>query len=160
LCYNTKYNVENGSDLNLGLEKNCFCLQDSAAIEALIYDGYDDFTRGLINFATYDTACVQLLTTYKKVQISTSIPEHGISPSIQIYPNPANSYIYIEQTKQTQFVGKLQIIDIMGRTLGELELNGNDVYKLNVSQYTNGIYWIKTADNSFHISFVVATSSF
>jgi hypothetical protein len=31
---------------------------------------------------------------------------------------------------------------------------------VNVSQYTNGIYWIKTADNSFHIAFVVATSSF
>lgn len=160
LCYNTKYNVENGSDLNLGLEKNCFCLQDSAAIEALIYDGYDDFTRGLINFATYDTACVQLLTTYKKVQINTSLTENGISPSIQIYPNPASTYIYIEQTKQTQFVGKLQIIDTMGRTVGELELNGDDVYKLDISQYTNGMYWIKTADNSFHISFVIATNSF
>lgn len=160
LCYNTKYNVENGSDLNLGLEKNCFCLQDSAAIEALIYDGYDDFTRGLINFATYDTACVQLLTTYKKVQINTSLAEQSINPSIQIYPNPANTFLYIQQTNQTEFVEKLQIIDVMGRTLGEITLNRNEAYTLDVSNYAGGMYWIKTADNRFHDSFVIATNSF
>jgi hypothetical protein len=60
LCYNTKYNVENGSDLNLGLEKNCFCLQDSAAIEALIYDGYDVYKLVGLEFQAKDVNDYQI----------------------------------------------------------------------------------------------------
>ena len=156
MCYNSKFNVENGSDLNLGLEKNCFCLQDSAAIEALIYDGYDDFTRGLINFATYDTSCVQLITSFKKVQINTSLSDrqvNNITPLL-IYPNPANSFIHIEQNTNSIQISKLQIIDMMGRSICELSLNKEELFKLDISEFNNGVYWLKDANNSFVGSFV------
>ncbi len=149
LCYNTQYNVENGSDMNLGLETNCFCLQDSATIEAFIYDGYDDFTRGLINFATYDTTCTTLLTAYKKVQINTSVSQVEDASAILVYPNPANNLLTIEFLDKPNSAMLLQVFDVTGRLKLEASSNGLGFIQIDVSPLQNGVYWLKANDGSF-----------
>ncbi len=67
ICNNLLFNVENRTSVNLGLEKNCFCESDSTIIETLIYDGYDDITRGLFNYAIYDSACQNIIAYVQKV---------------------------------------------------------------------------------------------
>jgi hypothetical protein len=149
LCYNTQYNVENGSDMNLGLETNCFCLQDSATIEAFIYDGYDDFTRGLINFATYDTTCTTLLTAYKKVQINTSVSQVEDASAILVYPNPANNLLTIEFLDKPNSAMVLQVFDLTGRLKLEASSNGLGFIQIDVSPLQNGVYWLKANEGSF-----------
>jgi hypothetical protein len=146
LCFNSVYNLENGSDLNLGLEKNCFCLQDSAAIEALIYDGYDDFTRGLINFATYDTACVILLKSYKKVQITTAIANESLEKQFLIYPNPASGAVWIKPSEAAaiDFIELYSMDGKLVKVLQPLKVGtASDAFQFNVLGLNQGIYMLK-----------------
>lgn len=94
LCNNTIYNVLNGNDFNLELEKNCFCLSDSAAIEAKIYDGYDDITRGLLNFAVYDTSCTTQLFRVLKVNLLGN--DDWQSAEVCTFPNPIHDLLTIQ----------------------------------------------------------------
>ena len=57
ICYNTGYNIDNRTDLNLFIPANCFCTTDPAIREEKILDGYDDITKGLISYAIFDTTC-------------------------------------------------------------------------------------------------------
>ncbi|NBX79189.1 MAG: hypothetical protein EBQ94_02240 [Flavobacteriales bacterium] len=67
LCNNTNFNLENLTDKNFQVNTNCFCTSDSATIENGIYDGYDDITRGLVNYAIYDDSCSNVLYYVTKV---------------------------------------------------------------------------------------------
>lgn len=67
LCSNINYNLENLTDKNFQVNTNCFCSSDSTTIENGIYDGYDDITRGLVNYAIYDDSCSTILSYVTKV---------------------------------------------------------------------------------------------
>ncbi len=95
ICYNTLYNLENKSDYNLSLDSNCFCLSDSVAIDAKIYDGYDDITRGLINFAIYDTACTSITQRIVKIVLSSSTGASNKLEVVKTSPNPFNNKIIL-----------------------------------------------------------------
>jgi hypothetical protein len=148
ICFNSSYNVENKSDLNLGLEKNCFCSPDSAFIESTIYDGYDNFTRGLINFATYDTSCAILLTTIKKVNITSYVKEIKGSKSIQIYPNPANDFMQLSTSDDTLFDGTFQVYNGLGTIQLELKATKQKQLEVDISNLPTGIYWISNGNVS------------
>ena len=69
ICYNTSYNLQNLTDKNFQVNANCFCSQDSTYIENLILDGYDDITRGLVNYAIYDDSCANVLDYIVKINL-------------------------------------------------------------------------------------------
>lgn len=79
LCNNTNFNLENLTDKNFQVNTNCFCSTDSATIENGIYDGYDDITRGLVNYAIYDDSCSTVLNYVTKVVLdgSVGLPEEN-----------------------------------------------------------------------------------
>lgn len=70
LCNNVNYNLENLTDKNFQVNTNCFCSSDSTIIENGIYDGYDDITRGLVNYAIYDDSCSSILSYVTKVVLN------------------------------------------------------------------------------------------
>lgn len=70
LCNNTNYNLENLTDKNFQVNTNCFCSSDSTTIENGIYDGYDDITRGLVNYAIYDDSCSAVIDYIIKVELN------------------------------------------------------------------------------------------
>ena len=72
ICNNSVHNLENLTDKNFQVNLNCFCSQDSAVIENGIYDGYDDITRGLVNYAIYDDSCQTILDYITKVNLGGS----------------------------------------------------------------------------------------
>lgn len=72
LCYNTIHNLENLTDKNFQVNLNCFCSQDSAVIENGIFDGYDDITRGLVNYAIYDDSCQTIINYVSKVNLGAA----------------------------------------------------------------------------------------
>jgi hypothetical protein len=139
ICNNTLYNVENGSNLNYALDSNCFCLPDSAAIEAMIFDGYDDITRGLINFSIYDSTCSNIIGTVTKVFIATSAPDPS-SVALTVYPNPSNGLVSIRLQDAGNVVDG-QLIDLQGRILQRFRLDGGS-QQLDLSNLAKGIYQI------------------
>jgi hypothetical protein len=135
ICDNNLYNLENKSDFNLGLERNCFCLSDSTAIDAKIYDGYDDFTRGLINFAVYDSSCNNILKRYIKINLPTT----GIENNAMVftaYPNPFNDNIRVDgfDAEHTWMV-----FDLTGKKVHEEHTFGQNV-ELRLNFLDKGVY--------------------
>ena len=140
ICNNTLYNVENATDLNLGLEKNCFCSTDSTVIENLIYDGYDDITRGLYNYAIYDSACLNIISYVTKVELTTAIENESILSPFILSPNPATTSIKVETQNPAMFNSPLQIIDMNGRIIKNNLSYINGMAIIDISDLPQGIY--------------------
>ncbi|MBM3434019.1 MAG: T9SS type A sorting domain-containing protein [Bacteroidetes bacterium] len=136
LCDNNLYNVLNGSDFNLELEKNCFCLSDSAAIDAKIYDGYDDITRGLLNFAVYDTSCTTQLYRVMKVNILGGDEAAGLA--LAAYPNPVADVLVIEGLSAGD---RVQVRSAVGQLMAETEADRSEL-RLDASAWPRGLYLI------------------
>ena len=69
ICNNSIHNLENLTDKNYQVNLNCFCSQDSTIIENGILDGYDDITRGLVNYAIYDDSCQTVVSYVTKIDL-------------------------------------------------------------------------------------------
>jgi hypothetical protein len=114
--------------------------------EALIYDGYDDFTRGLINFATYDTACVTLLKSYKKVQITTAIANEPIEKQFLIYPNPVSNEFWIKPSEAAA-IDFIELYGMDGKLVKVFQTlkdgAASDAFQFNVLGLNQGIYMLK-----------------
>jgi hypothetical protein len=141
ICNNSLYNVENATDLNLGLEKNCFCSTDSTVIENLIYDGYDDITRGLYNYAIYDSTCQNIISYVTKVDFGLiSTVEEKTLASFSLFPNPSTSEISIQTSNPAMFNSALQILDMNGRLVkSNLSYIGNSAI-INIDDLQSGVY--------------------
>lgn len=89
ICNNSVHNLENLTDKNFQVNLNCFCSQDSVVIENGIYDGYDDITRGLVNYAIYDDSCQTILSYITKVVLdgNASIVEQNQSWRVWAFQN-------------------------------------------------------------------------
>jgi hypothetical protein len=78
-----------------------------------------------------------------------SVPELKVK-DLEIYPNPARNWLYIEMPESQQEV-LIQIIDMKGSlVLGQIS-NGKSI-RLNVSGLTNGIYTLKVFSNNSWIN--------
>ncbi|MEY3718018.1 MAG: hypothetical protein RL285_1893 [Bacteroidota bacterium] len=83
ICGNTYYNVNNNTNMNYSLFSNCFCDLDSAQIEAYLIDGYDDITKGLINYQIYDSSCTVLLGNVVKFGAGVGLEENAFDFSFE-----------------------------------------------------------------------------
>lgn len=96
ICGNIDYNVNNNTNMNYSLLTNCFCGIDSATIELYLIDGYDDITKGLINYSMYDSTCSTELGTVLKYQ-DQNLGLSNLLPAISLYTNPVNDNLTIFQ---------------------------------------------------------------
>jgi len=138
ICSNTYHNLENLTDKNFQVNLNCFCSQDSTVIENGIYDGYDDITRGLVNYAIYDDSCQNILSFVTKVQLggSTGILELGKSFKAWYY----NQKLTIQTTSNTL----VSILDINGKTIQVVNINSENT---TIDTSLNpGVYFILSQD--------------
>jgi hypothetical protein len=69
--------------MNYSLFSNCFCDLDSAQIEAYLIDGYDDITKGLINYQIYDSSCTVLLGNVVKFGAGVGLEENAFDFSFE-----------------------------------------------------------------------------
>jgi len=138
LCDNSLYNVLNGSDFNLELEKNCFCLSDSAAIEAKIYDGYDDITRGLLNFAVYDSTCTTQM--YRVMKVNLMGEGESTVPALSAYPNPVADVLVLEGLAPGSLV---RVVNALGQSVAEFRA-ASPTETLLVADWPRGIYFVRT----------------
>jgi hypothetical protein len=137
ICGNINYAINNNTNMNYSLLSNCFCGLDSAGIEQMIIDGYDDITKGLINYQIYDTTCNDLLGTVIKFGAIANIDE----PTFDVnFENPVHSDILV-------FVGNeiesIEVRDLSGRAF-VFSTTGSNHY--DVSALPAGFY-VLTAVN-------------
>jgi hypothetical protein len=111
ICFNTDYNIDNRTDLNLFIPTNCFCISDSAEIEEKILDGYDDITKGLISYAIFDTTCTIILDMVYKLP-NTSVIESPAKTEIIIFPNPVSDLLNVSNNGNFSLI---EMFDIQGQ---------------------------------------------
>jgi hypothetical protein len=115
ICNNNLYNLENATDKNFDVNANCFCSSDSSYIEGLIYDGYDDITRGLVNYAIYDDSCQNVLEYVVKVNLGGSANLESTSiADFKAYFVSLNELIIISDKDQI-----IQLYDGLGRKMNQ-----------------------------------------
>lgn len=137
ICSNINYAVNNNTNMNYSLLENCFCGLDSAEIEQMIIDGYDDITKGLINYQIYDTTCNELLGTVIKFGSIANINEASVDVSFE---NPVLSDLYLFAKTEIE---SIEIKDLSGRSFAFNVIGSNH---FDVSKLPSGFY-ILTAVN-------------
>jgi Secretion system C-terminal sorting domain len=145
ICGSLNYYFENKSDQNFALDQNCFCETDSTIIEGLIFDGYDDFTRGLFNYAIYDSTCQTILQYVSKVTIPTSIDD-GFGGKFKLYPVPAGDVIYLAVPAELSGA-KLtaSLYDAQGRVLVDTKQAASTELSWDLSNLPSGVYFVRVA---------------
>lgn len=67
--------------------------------------------------------------------------------SIHIYPNPANTNFEI--LDKNEILTQIQIFNLQGNLIKSIELEKNKIHKCNVSDISNGTYFIKIYTNNY-----------
>jgi hypothetical protein len=109
ICGNIIYNVNNNTNMNYSLLSNCFCDLDSSQIEELLIDGYDDITKGLINYQIYDSSCTVLLNTVLKYGAGAGIDEATFALRFE---NPVSSDFIVFTGTDIQ---SIEVTDLSGK---------------------------------------------
>jgi hypothetical protein len=138
ICYNTDYNLQNLTDKNFQVNANCFCSQDSTYIENLILDGYDDITRGLVNYAIYDDSCANVLDYVVKINLDGGAGLTNLQlNSWRLKGQDANS-LYIESTQAT----RLELMNAIGQVQKVITLQKGE-NQILTNAFPSGIYFLK-----------------
>jgi hypothetical protein len=138
ICGNVNYNVNNNTNMNYSLFSNCFCDLDSAQIEAYLIDGYDDITKGLINYQIYDSSCSVLLGNVVKFGPGAGLDE--LSNPFQ-FENPVGSNLVLLGANT---ISTIQIQDLSGKTYTFIT-NGANAF--DVSSLAPGYYFLVGQDS-------------
>jgi hypothetical protein len=133
ICGNTYYNVNNNTNMNYSLFSNCFCDLDSAQIEAYLIDGYDDITKGLINYQIYDSSCTLLLGNVVKFGEGAGLEEAAFEFQFE---NPIHEQLQLIAQSE---VKEMVLQNMSGQTY-YFRSSTNNLFDL--SQLAPGYYFI------------------
>ena len=136
ICSNELYNIDNRTDLNIFIPTNCFCITDSTEIEAKIFDGYDDITKGLISYAIFDTSCTNVLRMVNKFGAPTSLNEHEIQETIKVFPNPVNDQLTISNNNS---LSTYSLFTVDGKEILRDRLSAGNT-TISMTHLPSGIY--------------------
>jgi hypothetical protein len=138
ICFNAQYNLQNLTDKNFQVNANCFCSQDSTYIESFILDGYDDITRGLVNYAIYDDSCESILNYIVKVQLGElQIAELNPQNTIELLAQNGQ-LVKVKSTKEQ----RLYLLDLSGVVISISELI-QGINEITFPQ-NHGLYLLKS----------------
>jgi hypothetical protein len=136
ICSNINFNVDNNTNVNYSLLTNCFCGLDSAQIEEYLIDGYDDISKGLINYQVYDSSCVNVLSTVSKFGELASIQTAQLEFK---YTNPFQTEIQLVCSLKIE---EIVLIDMNGK-LYFLNSSGNNLF--DTSSLPSGVFVLRNA---------------
>lgn len=142
ICSNSLYNLQNQTDKNFEVNANCFCTSDSAIVENYIYDGYDDITKGLVNYALYDDSCETILEYIVKVNLGNSSLTELNETSFQI-TQQTPEYLMIQSPSATT----IQLIDLTGSVLKEQNIE-EALQQFQLPNHSSGLYILKDLEGN------------
>jgi hypothetical protein len=136
ICSNINYNVNNNTNMNYSLLSNCFCGLDSATIEQYLIDGYDDITKGLINYTLYDSTCTTILGTVSKFLDQSAGLSESVN-SINSYTNPVADYLMFFQETT---IDQLRVFNANGQNFFVTALSPN---MFDLQFLSPGMYFVQ-----------------
>lgn len=137
ICSNINFAVNNNTNMNYSLLSNCFCDLDSAGIESVIIDGYDDIIKGLINYQIYDSSCTVLLGTVLKYGAGAGLDELGLDI---LFENPVHNELRLLSEAAYEVI---QVVDLSGKSY-EFKSSGANTF--DVSVLPVGFFMLQTVD--------------
>ena len=143
ICYNTDYNLQNLTDKNFQVNANCFCTSDSTIIENYLFDGYDDITRGLVNYAIYDDSCETIIDYVVKVNID------GTNFLTELYNQ---SFEVLKQTQESILVysanqHELQLVNLIGAILHQQKMEAGS-FDFSLPTHSPGVYLLRSSNGN------------
>jgi uncharacterized protein YkwD len=83
--------------------------------------------------------------------LSTSQSVIDDNVGLKVYPNPAQDMIYLDFNKKIQVSLSITITNITGQIVYQKNVDySNDVFSINISNLSNGIYLLKTQNGISH----------
>lgn len=96
----------------------------------------------LLVFSSGGVEGSRLLLDDIKFEFSVNTESEYIS-NLNIFPNPARDYIIVEITDKSM-IEKIAVTDLQGRIIKEIYSDSNSTVKIDVSNLSEGIYFIKS----------------
>jgi len=84
--------------------------------------------------------------------LKTGVKEIGDKIRVSVYPNPASHYIIIDPGSITDVVYDIDIINTIGKVVYSTKMNADSSIRLDVSEWTEGCYFIKIKSNKTTIT--------
>lgn len=140
ICSNINFAVNNNTNMNYSLLSNCFCDLDSAGIEAMIIDGYDDITKGLINYQIYDSTCTTLLGTVLKFGQGAGLDQLTADYKFE-NPVANGMFVFTDAT-----IESIEIQDLSGKSY---LFNSSEAGHFDISILPAGFYILSSVDQQF-----------
>lgn len=138
----TKVFVHSNMDWTISHEQDWISAsidKGSDSIE-VIFTALSDNTTGAERHAVFtiaNTSFSRLLTITQNGDLAVIDSEN--EKNISIYPNPADDYLIINA--KDLHINKIQIFDMVGKEIASYQ--GNNEVKVNISNFTQGVYTIK-----------------
>ncbi|WP_299312170.1 T9SS type A sorting domain-containing protein [uncultured Aquimarina sp.] len=151
--------------------KRTYSFDSKQKLEEKFLDGREvksDQRGSYVNFIEYISDRITGVTKPVKFKIyiknySTRGSKNQTNDDFFIYPNPSDEYISIKlQDKNEIVLRKIIITNLNGIIVGQIDLTGeqkvfDDLIKLNIANYSSGIYLISFIDNN---DLIVKTAKF
>lgn len=143
ICHNVTFNVTNNSNYPAELYENCWCTADSTTVENKIYDGWDDTSKGLVDYTLYSENCeIPILQTVKAlgtvIYFFTGVETRH--PDIKLYPNPAAEYLFLENVRNLK---EVSIYTTSGQFLLGQFFDNESRGELDLGDLNAGVYLVK-----------------
>lgn len=109
---------------------------------------------GFYNCEVINSQFSELKLTSRKFKLKvidpTSIRDEIDFENVKIYPNPAEDYIYLNYNNSINTINDLYLIDYLGnKILVNSELINYKCIRINISNLSKGVYFIKHCDNFY-----------
>jgi len=116
-------------------------------VENKIYDGWDDTSKGLVDYTLYSNDCITPI--FKSVKLENRViylttTDINIS-NLKIYPNPTSRILYIQGTNN---INNIKIYNYLGKLVFDKNFGFNKKIQLDLSNINPGIYFIELHQDS------------
>lgn len=92
-----------------------------------------------------DGACVDT-SACVTVSVPTGLAETNFLGTVSVYPNPNNGTCYVTSNR----AGTFKLINQLGQTLQEFNLDASNQYRIELKQLAQGMYFITGTDTPTH----------
>lgn len=139
---NTQYNIVKIYSADTYAPNNCWCLNDSALIQAKMMDFFTQANLGIVYFMPFDVSCIS----------ATEVVEQQINKKDQftLFPNPAKGFVNFKLNDLSEGQKtELEILDIQGNIIFKALLTTeNNQTAIDLREMSNGVYLLKIKTNS------------
>jgi PKD repeat protein len=146
--YSANANTINFSDLSTGATSYAWDFGDgNTSTQQNPVNTYSAIGTYTACLAVSDGSCHD--TVCKVVTISVvDIRENNLIASVSIFPNPASKNIFIDFGGKDFGKAEVSLSNIIGKTLVETTIPANGKKPLDVSEFSQGIYFLKLKTHS------------